>query len=457
MEPWKTAQTPEEAGISSAGLLKYLDEVAASGLEHHSILVLRRGMLACRMNFAPYDDQTPHVLFSLSKSFASAAAGFAVQEGLLSWDSRVADVLADKMPENPSDWLKGVTLHHLLTMGSGLDPRSDEWYDVEDWAKKILSFDCQREPGTYFHYNSHGTYLVSCMVQRVTGQSIRDYLLPRLFEPLGIGQPDWDVCPQGVCVGGWGLHLSSDSIARFGQCLLQKGMWQGKQVLPTEWLEKATAKQIDNSNGSPEPENEWHQGYGYQFWRTRGNRFRGDGMFGQICMVSPDKEMVVAITAGIDDMGKEMQLLHEYLFPAADMAPGTAQEQAELQRRIAALNYPWPEHDTDQTAPAGTYTDGAVTLTISAEDGTATLLLDGDTLRFGPGCKRMAEESHPGSKTLHFEGVYGMHSGRMTLLERSVEAPYAFKGECVFDGECAKLTTSGVGFYAGKRFVLPKK
>ena len=456
MEPWKTVQFPEEAGVSSAGLLKYLDAVAASGLEHHSILVLRHGKLACKMNFAPYDEQTPHVLFSLSKSFTSAAAGFAVQEGILSWDSLVMDVLPDKMPDKPSERHQRMTLHHLLTMGSGLDPRSDEWYDVEDWAKKILSFDCEYEPGTYFHYNSHGTYLVSCMVQRVTGMSIRDYLLPRLFEPLGIPAPDWDVCPQGVCVGGWGLHLSSDSIARFGQCLLQKGMWEGKQVLPAEWLEKATVKQIDNSNGSPEPENEWHQGYGYQFWRTRGNRFRGDGMFGQICMVSPEKDMVVAITAGIDDMGQEMQLLHEYLFPAADMEPGTAEEQAELQARIAALNYPWPEHDESQNAPVGTYTDGEATLTID-EDGTATILLDGDTLRFGPGCKRYAEESEPGSKTLHFEGVYGMQNGKMTLLERSLEAPYAFKGECVFDDEGAKLTVSGVGFYAGKQYILPKK
>jgi len=455
VEPWKMAKNPEEAGISSAGVIKYLDAVAASGLEHHSILVLRRGILACKMNFAPYDDQMPHVLFSLSKSFTSAAAGFAVQEGLLSWDSRVEDVLPEKMPENPSQRHKDITLHHLLTMGSGLDPASAEWYDVEDWAKKILSFDVVHEPGTFFHYNSHGTYLVSCMVQKVTGQSVRDYLLPRLFEPLGIEKPDWDVCPQGVCVGGWGLHLSSDSIARFGQCLLQKGVWQGKQVLSPEWLEKATVKQIDNSNGSPEPENEWHQGYGYQFWRTRGNRFRGDGMFGQICMVSPEKEMVVAITAGINDMGKEMQLLHEYLFPAADMVPGTEEEQAELQKRMAALNYPWPEHDAAQSAPAGTYTDGTTTLTI-AEDGTAALVLDEDTLRFGPGCKRFAEESDPGSKTLHFEGVYGMQDGKMTLLERSMEAPFTFKGSCIFNEKGAVLTTGGVGFDEGKEYVLPR-
>ena len=319
MKPWEIASVPEEAGVSSKGLLRYLDEVAASGLEHHSILVWKDGKLACKLNYAPYDDQTPHVLFSLSKSFTSAAAGFAVGEGLLRWDSKVLDVLADKAPEQPSEWLKQVTLAHLLTMGSGLKPESDEIDHLLipdegptakplagglDWAKAVLACDCDHQPGTHFHYNSHGTYLVSAMVQRVTGQNIRDYLMPRLFTPLGIPKPDWDCCPQGVCCGGWGLHLSSDSILRFGVCLIQGGVWQGRQVLPAEWLKLATAKQIDNSNGKPEPENEWHQGYGYQFWRTRENRYRGDGMFGQLCMVSPDDHMVVAVTAGIDDMGR---------------------------------------------------------------------------------------------------------------------------------------------------------
>ena len=318
MQLWKTATVPEEAGLSSKGILQYLDAVKASGLEHHSILVIKDGMLACKMNFAPYDDQTPHILFSLSKSFCSAAAGFAVAEGLLSWDSRVLDVLSDKAPENPSEWLKSVTLHHLLTMGSGLAPESDA-ADGEDWMKSVLACECDVEPGTRFHYNSHGTYLVSAMVQRAAGMNIRDYLMPRLFEPLGIPKPDWDTCPLGVCVGGWGLHLSSDSIARFGLCVLNKGVWQGRQVLPPDWLEKATSKQIRNDGQNPHPD--WSLGYGYQFWRTRGNRFRGDGMFGQACMISPEQNMVVAITAGINNMGEEFDLLNDYLFPQQTWSP----------------------------------------------------------------------------------------------------------------------------------------
>ena len=335
---------PEDTGLSSKGLLQYLDAVERSGLEHHTILVARHGKLAARMCFAPYGKDDPHMLFSLSKLFTSAAAGFAVQEGLLAWDTKVADILAKDVPENADPHLAEVTLHHLLTMSSGLEESSDRT-ETDTWAREVMGHAFAHAPGEWFHYNSHGTYLVSKMVQTVTGLTVRDYLMPRLFTPLGIPAPDYDLSPEGVCCGGWGLHLSGESILRMGQCLLDGGRWEGKQILPEEWLARASAKQVDNSNGNPDPNNEWHQGYGYQIWRTRGNRYRGDGAFGQICMVSPELDMVVAITAGVKDMGEEMRLLHEYLFPAADMEPGTPEERRAFREREAALSCPWPEND----------------------------------------------------------------------------------------------------------------
>ena len=442
-EPWRTVSCPEEAGVSSKGLLAYLDAVKDSGLEHHSILVLRHGALACKMNFAPYDDQTPHMLFSLSKSFTSAAAGFAVQEGLLKWDDRVLDILPEDAPEDPSDELKAVTLHHLLCMGSGLKPESDE-VGGEHWGKAILACGCDHAPGTHFHYNSHGTYLVSKMVQKAAGMNIRDYLMPRLFAPLGIPEPEWDMCPEGVCMGGWGLHLSSDSILRFGLCLLQKGMWQGRQVLPEKWLEKATKAQIDNANGVPDPDNEWAQGYGYQFWRTRGNRYRGDGMYGQICMISPDLDMAVAVTAGIEDMGKEMQLLHEYLFPAADMAPGTAAEQAALKARLAALAYPWPEDDGTGGDVSGVYENDDMTLEIGDKDGDMEW-----RMRWKDGgyseCvfkKGAPFKSRDGMRM----GAYGWQKGELRVLGRALNAPFTLHGACIFEGNQMRLTLRGPGF-----------
>ena len=355
MEPWKKAADPEDAGVSSAGLMQYLDAVEASGLEHHSIMILRHGQLACTLNFAPYDEKTPHVLYSLSKSFCSAAAGFAVQEGLLTWDTTVAEVLPECLPEHPSEELKQITLHHLLCMGSGLHPDSDSFYSGKEWAKFVLSHPVIHAPGTAFHYNSHGTYLVSAMVQKVTGQTIRDYLVPRLFEPLGIPVPEWDLSPDGICTGGWGLHLAAESIARFGQCLLQKGLWQGKQVLPAEWLSRASVRQIDNSFGAYDPDDDWKQGYGYQFWQTVGGRYRGDGMYGQLCVVSEKEDMVVAVTAGIDNIAEELRLIRRYVFPAADMPPASAREQEALQQRIAALHYALPAHDGRITLPTGRF------------------------------------------------------------------------------------------------------
>lgn len=432
MKIWDTVHVPEEAGISSKGLLQYLEQVQQQGVEMHSIKVLRHGKLVMTANFAPFDDHTPHMLFSLSKSFCSAAAGFAVQEGLLRWDSKVLDVLSEYAPENPSEWLKSVTLHHLLCMGSGLKEESDHIAgqpEVKEWAKAVLACDCVREPGTHFHYNSHGTYLVSCMVQKVTGQTVWDYLIPRLFVPLGIPVPHWSCSPENVNCGGWGLNLASDHIARFGQCLLQKGVWEGKQVLPLEWIEKATAFQIDNSNGQKDPGNEWHQGYGYQFWRTRGNRYRGDGAFGQICMISEEKDMVVAATAGTGDMEKEMQLLHEYLFPAADMAPGTAADQQALQQKLASLSCQWPQDDGTGREWDGFYKSDEAAFYAKENDGILSLrLIDGSMelemlfgleqpvlFPVGPGI--YGDQAHV------WQGKCGWEEGKLHLLARCLNGP----------------------------------
>ena len=341
--PIPVAVYPEEAGISSASLLTFFDRLEASGLELHALTVLRHGMQALSVSFAPYKADEPHILYSVSKSFTSMAAGFAVEEGLLSLDDRVIDVLKEDAPENPDPFLETVTLHHLLCMGSGLRLESDRISHItetggdENWAKAVMACGCDAEPGTRFRYNSHGTYLVSCMVQKVTGMNIRDYLMPRLFEPLGIEKPKWEMSPQGVCCGGWGLYLSSIDLSRFGECLLRGGVWEGRQLLPKAWLAKATAAQIDTANRTPAPTIEWAQGYGYQFWRCTQNRYRGDGMYGQLLIIDKARDMVIAVNAQLDDMAAEMALMTDGLAPAADAKPGTEEEKVLLKARIAAL------------------------------------------------------------------------------------------------------------------------
>ena len=424
---------PEDAGISSRGILNYLDAVKEAGLEHHAVWVLRHGQVAAKINFAPYDDHTPHMLFSLSKSFCSAAAGFAVQEGLLQWDTKLIDVLPEKFPENPSEWLRAITLHDLLIMGSGLKPESDN-VDGEDWAKAVLACGCDHQPGTHFHYNSHGTYLISCMVQKVTGMTCRDYLVPRLFEPLGMGIPKWDCCPAGVNVGGWGLWLSCEQIAPFGQCLLQKGMWDGKQVLPREWLDRATISQIDNTNGEgPWPENSWGAGYGYQFWRCPGDRYRGDGMFVQFCIVDEKRDMVVCCVSGVPDIGKALDCIYNHLFAAADMDAASKAEQAALQARLEALAYPWPTHDGTVPIPS-VYRHEGVTLTVEAED--VTLDLTDEQFTFPMGKVRHSES---------IQSSCGMQDGTLRLLVRYLQGPFTIDAACTFTADAAELTLRGIG------------
>lgn len=270
----KYAASPETVGVSSAGLNRFLDALAASSLELHSVVLLRHGQIAWEMSVSPYDVRTPHVLFSLSKSFTSAAVGFAVAEGLMAYDERICDILPDKAPDGASALLKAVTIHDLLCMGSGLSAASDG-IDPEqpDWAKRVLSFPVEHTPGTHFQYNSMGTFLCSQAVQRRTGMTVLAYLTPRLFAPLGIETPRWDESPQGVSCGGWGLHLSTLDVAKFGQLLLRDGVWGGTRVLPEGWVDMATSRKIDNSGRGAHPD--WEQGYGYQFWRCRDGAYRG--------------------------------------------------------------------------------------------------------------------------------------------------------------------------------------
>ena len=342
MTPWTIAKTPEEAGLSSRAMLDFLDAAKAAGIQLHSVMVIKDGVLAADMHFAPHTAKTPHICYSVSKPFTSVAAGFAVAEGRLDWNDRVIDVLADKAPEHPDPELAKVTLHHLLCMGSGLNQKSDSMKHifeadapVEDWAEATLAWGCDAEPGSIFRYNSHGSYLISCMVQKAVGMNIRDYLMPRLFEPLGIEKPRWDMSPQGICCGGWGLFLPCEDIAKFGLCLLEEARDAGKKILPEGWLARATQKHIE-TNTVPR-HREWSEGYGYHLWRSTNGRFRGDGSNGQFCIVSPKQNMILAATADTQNLTGEHDLFDEYIFNEARWTPGTPEEQQAYLARVKTL------------------------------------------------------------------------------------------------------------------------
>jgi CubicO group peptidase (beta-lactamase class C family) len=323
--------TPESQGMTSSAVLQFVEALDTQVNEIHSFMLVRHGAVIAEGWWSPYRPESPHVIFSLSKSFTSTAVGLAVNEGLLSIDDPVLPFFPDDAPAEVNDHLKAMRVRHLLSMSTG--QVIDTWRPMimrEDanWSKGFFEVPVLHEPGTYFLYNTGATYMLSAIVQKVTGMKLIDYLRPRLFEPLGIENPKWDESPLGVSLGGIGLHIRTEDIARFGQLYLQKGMWQGKRLIPEAWVEEATSFQVANGE---DPENDWAQGYGYQFWRCRHGAYRGDGAFGQYCVVMPEQDAVVAITGGLSDMQQPLNLIWNILLPAMGGEP-CAEDPATLQR-----------------------------------------------------------------------------------------------------------------------------
>ncbi|HZY84620.1 MAG TPA: serine hydrolase [Gemmataceae bacterium] len=326
---------PEAQGVSSAAVLAFVE--AADRIDSmNSFMLLRHGHVVAEGWWAPYDAASPHSLYSLSKSFTSTAVGIAVAEGKLSLDDEVLKFFPDEAPAEPGRNLRAMRVRDLLRMSTGQQtepPRTA----AQPWVKSFLAHPVPFKPGTHFLYNTSGTYMLSAAVQKATGQTVLDYLRPRLFEPLGIERPTWEASPQGVSAGGYGLSVRTEDIAKFGQLYLQKGKWGGKQFVPASWVAAATA--LQTSNGSS-PKSDWDQGYGYQFWRCRHGAYRGDGAFGQYCIVLPEQDAVIAITSGVKDMQAVLNIVWDKLLPALRPTALAADEPAseKLRQRLKGLS-----------------------------------------------------------------------------------------------------------------------
>jgi CubicO group peptidase (beta-lactamase class C family) len=330
--------SPEAQGVDSAALLAFIEAADKKIDSLHSFMLVRHGQVVAEGWWAPYDAQSPHSLFSLSKSFTSTAVGLAIAEGKLSLHDEVLKLFPDEAPKEPSRNLKAMRVSDLLRMSTGqqTEPARPA---KESWVKTFLAHPVPFKPGTHFLYNTSGTYMLSAIVQKATGTTVLDYLKPRLFEPLGIEQPRWEASPQGITAGGYGLSIRTEDIARFGQLYLQKGKWQGKQLVPQQWIEEATARQT--SNGS-NPSSDWDQGYGYQFWRARHGAYRGDGAFGQFCVVLPKQDAVIAITSGVGNMQAVLDLIWNKLLPAlkGDALAANDETRTKLEQKLKGLSLP---------------------------------------------------------------------------------------------------------------------
>ncbi|AEG45429.1 serine hydrolase [Isoptericola variabilis] len=315
--------TPESQGVDPEalrGLVGALDGIR----DVHSLMVLRHGHVVAEGWWHPYRADEPHVMFSVSKTFTAVAVGLAVAEGLLGVDDRVVDLLPGDAPPEPGEHLAAMRVRHLLTMtsGHGTDTMNFTLRNLHrpgaSWARDILAAPVTHEPGTRFVYNTGATYLLSAILHRLTGERLLDYLTPRLLAPLGITGATWEQDPRGIDVGGYGLAITTEDLAAFGQLLLQRGRWGDAQLVPAAWVDELSAAQVDNG---PHEWLDWRRGYGYQVWRCRGDAYRADGAFGQFAVVWPEHDAVVVLTSGTAQTNVELEAVFDHLEGAFTEVP----------------------------------------------------------------------------------------------------------------------------------------
>ncbi|MCA9192525.1 MAG: serine hydrolase [Planctomycetales bacterium] len=330
--------SPEAQGVSSEQLLSFVETANDRVKAIHSFMVLRHGNVVAEGWWSPEAADKPHVLWSLSKSFTSTAVGLAVEEGKFSIDDPVIGFFPAEAPPEPTDNLKAMRVRDLLTMSTGHDSQPQLGTDG-NWVQKFLAHPVPNQPGTKFLYNTPATYMQSAIVQQTTGQRVVDYLQSRLFGPLGIGAPRWDSSPQDVSLGGYGLYLCTEDIAKFGQLYLQQGVWDGRQLIPRDWVRLATAKQVSNQDAPSGRNPDWRQGYGFQFWRCRNDAYRGDGKDGQFCVVIPEQDAVVVMTALTADLQGQLELVWTHILPAfhEEPLPENPEQLNRLRKRCAEL------------------------------------------------------------------------------------------------------------------------
>ncbi len=343
---------PENEGVGSHGILDFIEEVDNNGLELHSFMFLRHGKVIAEGWWYPYRPEINHLMHSVSKTFTSTAIGFAVNEGLLTVNDKVISFFPDDLPPVVSPNLEKLTIKHLLTMTAGHE--TPPVFTVADgnWVRSYLATPIVNEPGTVFSYSSYASYMLSAIVQKVSGMTTFNYLKPRLFEPLEITDIQWETDPRGITCGGWGLRIKTSDMAKFGQFYLQNGKWGQKQLLPAEWIREATSVhiyQVDDPTFEQEMYDEGAQGYGYQIWRTTHNAYRADGSHGQYIVVMPDQDAVIAITARVPDMHSILRLLWEHLFPSIMEGPIKPDDLARdlLTSKLISLQIPDPFRSVD--------------------------------------------------------------------------------------------------------------
>ncbi len=362
---------PADHGVDPAALLGLVDALDTDpAVELHSLMVLRHGHVVAEGWWAPHTPDRIRLLYSLSKSFTATALGFALDEQLLDLDDRVVDHFPELADDIADDRSRAVTVRHVATMSSGHDhDMIDEALarDPDEPVRGFLLHPPAAEPGTLFAYSQPCTYTLASILQRVAGMPLTEYLRPRLFDPLGIGEVGWLTWPPGREQGFSGLFARTEDVAKLGQLYLQRGRWGEGRLLPESFVGLATSRHA----ATPDQDNvDWRQGYGFCFWMAR-HGYRGDGAFGQFCVVLPEHDVVVATTGGTEAMQTVLDLLWERLLPGLDRdGTGDPTVRVSLEERLRGLRLP---PCVARPEPGRDWAPGPVQLEPSASAGFASI------------------------------------------------------------------------------------
>ncbi|MFE7894984.1 serine hydrolase domain-containing protein [Streptomyces sp. NPDC057412] len=421
--------TPAASGVSSRSIAALLDRLEEAPIECHSLMVVRHGHVVVEGWWAPYSAERPHLLYSLTKSFTSVAVGLAIADGLLSLDDRVVDVLPGHVPDGITGQARRITVHHLLSMTAGhpTDSLADAWErEPDDLVKGFLRLPFAVPEGTRHTYDNSTTFLLSRIVEAVTGRDLDGFLDDRLFKPMGVDHAEWDRVRNGAVFGFHGLHLTTEAVAAFGELLLRGGAWGGQQLVPRAWVELATRRHIDCEpfeDGTDQAD--FSCGYGYQFWMSR-HGYHGHGAFGQQCVVVPSHDLMVAVTAEGEAQAL-FDALWDCLLPGVDQPADDQDDDDMLAERLRRLSL--------SPVPGSAGAPGSVSavLDASAED---SALPDGTTVTV---------DSTDGGWLVRFESLFDVEVGHgdwreSSPLGRPVVAAGAWQGG-TFVADLSVITT----------------
>ena len=478
---------PEAEGVSPQGIINFLTAAEKGKTEFHSFMMLRHGKVIAEGWWNPYVANLKHTLYSCSKSFTATAIGFAVGENLLTVNDKVISFFPNDLPDTVSAYLSELTVKDVLSMSDGQepDPTSASTSRDSNWVKSFLAVPILYKPGTKFLYNSLGTYMLSAIVQKVTGKKVIDYLKPRLFDPLGIKGMDWEVDPRGINTGGWGLRLKTEDMAKFGQLFLQKGKWKGKQVLPAAWIKEASSLKIVQHPEYPQVKrdsSDWEQGYCYQMWRCRHNAYRADGAFGQFIIIMPDQDAVIVFTAETPSMQDQINLVWKYLLPSfkTKKLPVNKSVTAMLKQKLSSLSLRLPAKNSSPVATKTLAKTFSIepnerhiqSLSFNFHDNICKVKLEsdatvyqlnfgngkwqtGETTRHGPSLVAAAKASFVGLPPLKIDGAYTWtDENTLELTLRYIESPHTEKMICHFDEKNISVVIENSFDYGKKKTQL---